>query len=68
MSKYTYRCGMQGCGRGFSTDVGISDYPTCNGEEGSHSRLMDFIGSESKGVPSHVKESHKDRKKEGRWL
>lgn len=64
-SKYVYRCGFPKCGKGVSTAVGPSDYPWCHG---AHSRQMDFIEAESGGIPEHVEEKDKKRKKEGRWI
>jgi hypothetical protein len=66
--KYIYRCGMPGCRRAVGTNVAPSEYPVCNGTNKSHLRSMDFIESESKAIPDHVEEGHKQRKKEGRWL
>ena len=66
--KYQYRCGMPGCGKQVGSSVAMYDYPTCNGNDNSHHRLMDFIESESKAIPPHVEEKHKARKKEARWL
>ena len=55
--KYVYRCGMPTCGQMVGTNVAPTIFPTCNGDHGSHHRLMDFVEDLSKEIPSHVQES-----------
>lgn len=55
--KYIYRCGMATCGKEVGLGISPTDFPTCNGTDNSHHRLMDFIESRSKDIPRHVKES-----------
>lgn len=55
--KYIYRCSLHSCGREVGASVEPATFPTCNGNEGSHSKLMDFIEDRSRGIPRHITES-----------